>query len=373
MSHWLKGLGWMVLLVLLAGCSEFEEVEKEVGYKGKARSNPWLAAERFAGEYGYAVESLTAWEAPEDDTAVWLVPASVLNNESFVRKAGTWAKEGGHLVVVLDHAGAEISDWRSFDTEVEVAEPLARMLEEAGIKLTQQEQKDLFKSWETKPLVIEFDDEKFRVEAGAGKQVAVDGGTPGVFASVRTGVGRISALADARIFRNRWIGNGDHAALLLALIDAADFEGAVRFSRGASLSLWGMLRRHLWAVLLGMAAVLVVWLWQTGVRFGPIESAQPPMATRSYAHHLEALGSYHWRVDRAGVLLGPLRERIFEQSLRLAPRVGRNTAEVQRWLAERSGLPVERVAAALDTGPPADAASLTRITADLQLLNQLTH
>ena len=373
MKRWLKGLGWTALLGLLAGCGEFEEVEKEVGYKGKARSNPWLAAERFAGEYGYEVESLAVWKAPEDDTAVWLVPASVLNNESFVRKARTWAADGGHLVVVLDHSGAEISDWRSFDTEVDVAEPLARMLEEAGIKLTQQEQQDGVKSWETNPLVIEFDDQEFRVEAGAGKLVAVDRGTPGVFASVRTGVGRITALTDARIFRNRWIGDGDHAALLLALIDAADFEGSVRFSRGASLSLWGMLRRHLWAFLLGGVAVLVVWLWKTGGRFGPIESAQSPMPARSYAHHLEALGSYHWRVDRAGVLLGPLRERIFEQSLRMAPRVDRDMAEVRRWLAERSGLPVERVAAALDTGPPADAAALTRITADLQLLNQLIH
>ena len=38
-----------VLLIAVCGCS-YEYVEREIGYKGRARVNPWLAAERFARE-----------------------------------------------------------------------------------------------------------------------------------------------------------------------------------------------------------------------------------------------------------------------------------------------------------------------------------
>ena len=36
----------MALALALTAC-EYTEVEREIGYKGKARINPWLAAERF--------------------------------------------------------------------------------------------------------------------------------------------------------------------------------------------------------------------------------------------------------------------------------------------------------------------------------------
>lgn len=370
MIRWLK-LAAALCLLAVAGCDQYEEVEYETGYKGKARLNPWLAAERFAAEFGYDVDSLTAWRAPTVDDAVWFVPASVLNNESFVRKAEEWVREGGHLVVLLDHAGVEISDWRSFNTEVEAEAVLESLLERAGITLTQRETGR--KSWATESQVIEFDGENYRIEAGAGKQVADRARAAGMFASTLVGSGRISAIADARVFRNRWIGDQDHAAFLLALLDVGEYDGRVMFSRGSSLSLWGMIRHHLWAVLLGLLALLGLWLWKNLVRFGPLESAQPPTVARSYDHHLEALGSFHWRIDRATALLAPLRERILEHSLRSGQRSGRAAGDIHLWLAERSGLSAERIAAALDPRHPADGVALTRITADLQLLHQSLH
>jgi hypothetical protein len=357
------------MVFTLAGC-DYEEIEVETGYKGQARRNPWLAAERFTAAYGFEVESLTTWREPEGDDSVWLVPASVLNNELYVRKAAEWAREGGHLVVLLEHAGAEVSDWRTFNSEVEVEPALTAMLARAGITLTRRNGPERH-GWFSESVLVNVEDAEFRVEAGAGQQVAAGDGKAGVFATVASGAGRISVLADARILRNRWLGDADHAALLLALIDVADFEGSVCFSRGSSLSFWGMVKRHLWAVLTGLAACLAVWLWKSLVRFGPLEPAHPPDTARSYDHHLAALGGFHWRISRATDLLAPLRERIHEQSLRLGHRAGRTAEELHQWLAARSGLPAERVARALAEAPPADGAALTRITADLQLLHRL--
>lgn len=363
-------LGCALAALMLAGCG-YKEVEVEVGYKGKARLNPWLAAERFAESYGFEVESLTTWKVPDGNVSAWFVPASVLNNESFVRRAENWAANGGHLVVLLDHAGAEINDWRTFSTEVEVEGALGAMFERIGIVLKQRESDH--KSWFTENVEIEFDGEDYQLEAGAGKQVSVEDDPPGVFASVVTGEGRISALADARVFRNRWLADRDHAAFLLALIDAAEFEGSVRFSRGSSLSFWAMVGRYLWAILIGVAALLVFWLWRSGVRFGPLEAAQAPGTARSYNHHLEALGGFHWRTNRAMDLLAPLRERIFDQAQRLGHKGGRGAEEVHAWLADRSGLPLERVAAALAAVRPADGMALARIVADLQQLSRSLH
>ena len=64
---------------------------------------------------------------------------------------------------------------------------------------------------------------------------------PGVFASVRSGEGRMTVITDGRIFRNRWIGDHEHAALLAALVESTEYEGAVGFLRGSGLSLWGLL------------------------------------------------------------------------------------------------------------------------------------
>lgn len=360
-----KWLAAGMACLLLAGCG-YDEVDVETGYKGKARLNPWLAAERFAAAYGFEVESLTSWQAPEEDDSVWFVPASVLNNESFVGKAEKWVDTGGHLVVLLDHAGAEISDWRSFNSEIEVESALRALFERNGIKLNQREHDR--KTWSTDKVMIDFEGEKFSLEAGAGKQVAAEGGKSGVFASVEVGEGRISAIADARIFRNRWLGDQDHAALLLALIDASDFEGSVRFSRGSSLSLWAMLARHLWAVLLGLLALLGLWLWRNLVRFGPMEAEQAPDAARSYDHHLEALGGFHWRTCRARDLLGPLRERILEHALRMGHRGGHRAEDIHQWLSARSGLPADRISQVLAPGQTSDGVALTRTVADLQKL-----
>jgi hypothetical protein len=159
----------------------------------------------------------------------------------------------------------------------------------------------------------------------------------------------------------------------MALVEAADFEGTVVFIRGASLSFWGLLERHLWAVLIGLAGLLALWLWKNLCRFGPLEAASAPPAARSYDHHLEALGNFHWQLDRAAALLGPLRQQLAERSQRGCGRSGRTPDELHQWLADRSGLPVARVAGALDAAVPADGIALTRIVADLQILLKLPH
>ena len=364
----MKWLGLLVMAIALTAC-DYTEVKREIGYKGKARVNPWLAAERFAAHYGGAVRSLAVWTAPEYEDAVWFVPASVLGNESFTRRLESWVEEGGHLVLLVEHADSATSDWSSHTTEAELSPALLGLLGGAGILL---EERDDSKKAVTASK-IEFEGKAYEVDAESDARVSVDDGDPGVFASVESGDGRITVLTDARLFRNRWIGDKEHAALLEALIRVTEYEGDIAFLRGSGLSLWGLLCDHLWPVLLGLAVLTLLWLWNNFARFGPVEAADATSTLRGYEHHLEALGDFQWRLDRAAALLVPLRAQIVERGQRVAMRAGRRDDDFFQFLADRAGLPRERVFRALAEAAPADSAILTRTTADLQRLLQVLH
>ncbi|MEI7954053.1 MAG: DUF4350 domain-containing protein [Verrucomicrobiota bacterium] len=364
-QHWIWRLLLAVFFVIISGCN-YEYVEREIGYKGRARVDPWLAAENFARRYDFPVMSLSGWRPPEQADAMWFVPAAVLSNESFARRVEEWAKGGGHLVVIVEHAAAETSDWRVFEPELPLPPALPAMLLRLGIELKPRGAEAGTEA--DRPVSLHFAGKEFEVAAKAGATVAVRKGVPGVFASVLAGAGRVSVLVDARPLRNRWIGEHQHAEFLLALIKSNKRGGHVVFVRNCELSLWGMMRQQLWPVLCALALLLVLWLWKNLSRFGPLEAAAAPITARGYDHHLEALGNFHWRLDCGAGLLAPLREQILERAQRLGARGGPVDDGLLQWLATRSGLPEARVAQALAPAAPSDSLGLTRCVADLQAL-----
>jgi len=363
----LRMLAVLLLALLVAGCGEYDEVKRETGYKGKARVNPWLAAERFTERLGYEVISSPNWKSPEESDSVCFMPAALLGNSSFTSRVEGWISDGGHLVLLVDHADSDHNDWArypsSMDSQMEPS--LTRMLKDAGLEV---ELKSTGGKEGESITEIPFDGENFKVTAEASSTVKRKKGKPGVFASVKHGDGRITVLTDSRIFRSRWIGDREHAALLRALIEISPKEGAVMFVRGSGISFWGLIGRHLWPFLIGLGILVLVWLWRSFSRFGPVESSAEPSPLRGYDHHLEALGDFQWRLDKGSALLAPLREQIIEKGQQLSAKIGRRDDDFFQLLAERAGLSRERVVRALTEAAPADGLVLTRTVADLQRL-----
>lgn len=358
---------WLaVVLLALAGCS-YKEVERELGYKGRARVNPWLAAERFCEATGHTVISTPTWRDPEWEDAVWFVPGSVLETRSFTRRMEEWMDDGGHLVVLMENAESQTNDWGARPGPPPVTPALREMLERAGIGLAEEAGSGAHKSES-----VHYNGRDFHVAASSRARVSLAGAgdEPGALASMEVGDGRLTVLTDAGILRNRWIDQHEHAALLAAILDdwSGDPDWRIGFMRGTGLSFWRLLGQHLWPVLLGLGVWLFFWLWRNFGRFGPIQAADEPTTIRGYDHHLEALGGFHWEIDHANGLLGPVRARIVERAMHLSAAVGRRDDDLFLFLAERAGLPRERVARALTEARPADAATLTRTTADLQSL-----
>jgi hypothetical protein len=345
-----------IALVALAGC-DYREIEREIGYKGKARVNPWLAAERFVEKRGGEVYSVVSWTEPDWNDSAWLMPATVLGNESFIRRVDEWVRDGGHLILLVEYADAASHDWSWSHADPAIEPVLTDMLERHGIRLIEDAHVKVGR--------VRFMDEVYQVSAESGFGVAAGNRKAGVFTSTEVDDGRISVVTDARVFRSRWIDDKDHAALLAALVDASPNQGRVGFLRGTALSFWSLLGEFLAPLLITLAVALVFWLWRHLVRFGPVEAAENPAESRSYANHLEALGHFHWKLDHATALFGTLRSRVVDAAHRAGQRAGRE-GDLPVFLAERSGLPKERVAAALTGISPKDAVALTRATADLQ-------
>lgn len=366
----MKRLLLMAVATLALTACDDTEVEREIGYKGKARINPWLAAEQFTERMDRHVRSMITWTDPQAGDAVWILPASILGNESFTRRMEQWVVDGGHLILLVEYADEETNDWAEDHTPPVLEQAFLAMLERTGFDFKEPSSVRN----ETTAEEIEFDGMTFNVGAKSKATVAIADGKPGVFASLKTGRGRITVLTDGRLFRNRWIGENEHAALLAALFDATKYsEGAVGFMRGSGLSLWALLCEHLGPMLIGFGLWVLLWLWKNLARFGPLEAVSVPPLMRGYEHHLEALGHFQWRLDRAASLLSPLRQQIVDLGQRTSVRVGRGNEDFHQFLADRAGLSRERVSRALAESAPSDPTAITRTTADLQLLLKVLH
>jgi len=353
----------IALFLSFVSCNEYDEVEREVGYKGKARLNPWLAAEKFAKRYGHRVKSSVGWKNPEDADSTWIMPISVLSNKTYVDHAEQWMRNGGHLILIVEYASPG-DDWKDYRSIVpEIQPPLQQMLDDAKVKIEATGGGSAGK--------ILFEGKDYPVSANSTSSVADGKKKAGVFVSKQVGYGRLTVLTDGRILRNRWISDQNHAGLLNALMDSSRSTGSVGFMRGSGLSLWDMVMEHLWPILIALTALIILWLWKSLVRFGPVEPAVPVRLLRGYDHHLEALGDFQWRLDKASSLLAPIRALIVERGQRMSARVGRRDDDFFGFLAERSDIPRDRVFRALTEHAPADPAILTRTTADLQRLLQV--
>lgn len=362
----LRPLRWIIVLLAfsLASC-EWETFEQEVGYKGAARVDPWLAAERFTVRSGHTVRAEKRWKSPAADEAVWFVPSVVIRTRSYARQLENWAANGGHVVLLVDRASAAYDDWAEHDEPLrELETPVADWLAGHTVKLAAKR--------ETKPVgEVALGKQTYRntrsflrlVDMGNGKMVPV--GTKRI---VR---GRLTVVGDASLFRNRWISDGDHAAILGAILKMSPRRGAVVFLRGDAASLWEMVKKHLWAPLLALGLALAVWLWRSFARFGPIDHAPEAEVLRGYEHHLAALGNFQWKLDRAESLMKPLRAKAVELGQRHAAAIGRRDENLFDVLAERAAIPAESVRRALTMNAPIDGADLTAITATLQKLLQV--
>jgi len=362
----------LCLVVLLASCS-YTETTREVGYKGRARVNPYLAAERFLEDFGYTVRNDPGWPDLDDPLGMVVLPASILSADGYIEALEGWVDWGGHAVITLENGEGYINDWSTgggFGAWSSEEEPDAfdAWMERLGYTVEYGEEVDS----STPPKTGEFvrlGGRRYEVWMDSEARLKSKGGKGRMVISRNLGDGRLTIVSDARPFRNKYIGDYDHAELLKALMALSEYGTEVVFVRNASLSFWSLLWSRAWPALIALILLVAAWLWKNLPRFGPLDAHEDSRALRAYDHHLEALGDFHWRLDRGQGLLRPLREGLLERTQALALASGRRDADMFGLMAERSGISRERAERAMTFERARDSASFTRLVADLQSIH----
>ncbi len=391
-----------ILLPFIASCDgHWEEVEKNLGYKGKARINPFLAAEMLLKENGHSTErSPTLGKLPEAEDGIIFTSSEAGIPEGRAKQLLSWVSEGGHLVYSV--AGSlPYNDWSDrfeFVSSAEADDKRDPILTKLDVELVSHHAKNIAKNmdlgktkkekneahvgqavvkknlkWNGKTYAVEVsDDLTFTLgHPLRRKEWTTQGEKEHEILSLPYGAGRVTLLNHASPLRNRNLGSNDHAAWLVAL--AGEGRHAikdVRFVVAMTGSFWSLLWQRAWMPLAGLVFFIAVWLWKNGRRFGPIMPVELS-ETRHFTDHVSALGKFFFRLRRGDLLLTSAAEAVRSRFRQKFPQVASaGTDGVILLLASQSGLSKERVQTALAAHPPGQNHQLVRLLHDLQTLRQ---
>ena len=388
--------------VMFCSCGETEQKRRTTGYKGEARSNAFLAAQRLLGEYGYDVDKRRGLGELDYSTSMIFLSPSSLNTVGCAKRLMDWVDEGGHLVFMVSGGEKTGNDfvmntlnWSMFDEDpsgmVYLFETLGIGLEDwdaepedpklEGMDLDDwesmsEESRALLGSevsefflWENE-LVVHHWAEKglvfnIQYEGDFGSEDKPEENKHR-FLSIEHGVGRVTVLSDARPLRNRYIGQADHAQLLIDLAYISSRGGRIIFTNGAGDNFFSLLWRHFWMMLVALLIAVIFWLWKSLPRFGPVQDL-PEGHMREYLGQVRGIGRFLWGHKRDDALLGAMRRNINRQ---LALVSGEQHEGIFEQLSERADLPVEQVIEAMTREQIREPGAMVRVTRNLQKIYQ---
>lgn len=413
-------------VLILCGCSgKWEDYEKTLGYRGPARVNPFLAAEKLLEELGndaHGAKSLT--QLPPHDGVI------VISGESGMpsgraKQLLRWAYSGGHLIYCL--GGTQPyndfeSEFGSSIASLVLEEEKDAVLEQLGVttkrrrapkdkdeeggkmadkdesksgppatkdeskkkrKKTKEEEED--ESWLESKVDLKWNGRTYQLSLGGFQFMEIERKLhSGEFSAgplkkslalhLQHGMGQITLLSHARPFRNHWIGEYDHARWLVALVGDQGSKEVV-FVASSAGSFLALLWKHGWMALIALTVCLSFWLWQQMPRFGPFADVELD-STRHFASHIGALGQFFWRMRRSALLVKAARDAVWERVRERHRSLDDGSRHMNDLLAQeiarRSGLPAERVSAAFDVQPPDNAHNFVTLMRDLQVIRR-TH
>lgn len=376
---------WFVIFVwALTGCSETEYEVEDVptGYRGEARVNPYLAAERFVRESGRPVKSSRVWADFGDETGVVFMPGAYLRSKAEGIRVLDWVAGGGLLVLTVEGGEPERNDFTTnqsgsgvpktgdfpgFDYLLDETEIEVSFFDWSGVPEEEMSERGhLARAWHVASLKMSDDsilDLEFEGNVGLRSETSFDwegnGELPSRVVSTYYGQGRVVVMAHARPLRSPYLDRLDHAAFI-EVITNWDTRGEVVFLYGSNLTFLGLLWQRAWMVLLPGLILLAGWLWMRIPRFGPVMEDQF-QTKKPYGESLAAEARFLWRRGKVDHYIRPLRARL-ELDHQGDP------ATLYQRLADQTGLTKEEVAEALTLPPTKDSGTLIKLVQKLQVL-----
>lgn len=378
---WLSLAGLCLLAALafvLLGQLDPQRRSVDLGPAPEARSNPWLAAERFLRQRGVAVSRTDSLLPILDDTPAAGHSLVLLGSRRQLSAAQNqrlldWAANGGHLIVVAQANWSE-QRRRSDDLLLDLLQvrrlPSSSLEDEESAAPPEDAWPALTKLYlenEDDPAYFAFDtryhleDVGERAHAWAGSAKATH------LLQLAHGDGLVTVLSDAGVWRNEHIGEYDHAWLLWYLTQDSE---VILLQRVESDGLLTLLLRHFPEALLALALLVALLLWHFGLRHGPQQADAAP-ARRQLGEHLHACAEFLCRHQGHATLIAHLQAEVRQRARQRHPGFERLPVTEQWQLLGRFSCLapslVRQAMRPLGEQHP-DPARFTRQVADLQRL-----
>ncbi|RKZ39918.1 MAG: hypothetical protein DRQ41_10020 [Gammaproteobacteria bacterium] len=325
--------------------------EVEVGFRGKARDNPLLAAERLLTRMGTSattVQSLSDSDLGLGDTLVLLQYDTSLDDEQ-TQELINWVDSGGHLIIAHN---------RSREAQKDTSQPNNFVFEEISVT---QHQNGLDENeiapptefiWGQYRLQVAFNPNDYlENEHYPAEKISDDYGTH--LLSYYYGAGILSVLSDLEFIENDKISEYDHAQFLWQLVNFDRVITRVWLlrtymgSHKSEPSLWILLWQNLWTMIISGILLLLFWLWAASRRFGPLLPV-PPKTRRRLLEHIEASGHFLWRQHQTTLLRYSAVQALLKRLESVHPDwVRLSHTQLSQRLAEVCGLPAEEIEKAL--------------------------
>jgi hypothetical protein len=406
-----QGMYGAFAILVIAGCvwAWFAFMEKQwtgiPKLSDEARQNPMLAATRLLKQHKYPVANVsTLAEAPlaslPNGMAIIAENGGVITPEQSARLL-SWVRRGNTLVIRPKWSGrvAEIAcgmqddkaaapstvaaKTNSLDTNpissrlgiesVYIVRHIKTAEDNAALSMRKKEAAPPCLTHFTPPgssYALNIDVDNVALQSTQASMSALFGDERQEAMRVYAeGNGHIVAIAN-NYFDNNHLAFYDHAELLLSIAALNRNARHVLIVQHLDMPKWYQaLWRNFQAGIIGLACGLLLLLWASVRRFGPI-LPEPSSERRSLIEHIDASGRWLWKVPGGrDILLSAMRSSINKLLLRKAPAVLRlPPSEQASRLAHICNLPGADVARALHQPAARHPIDFTR---QIQTLQQL--
>lgn len=367
-------LGGLLAIVLAGGgvwfYNNFSLVSEAVntGFKGEARFNSLLAAERFLTSEKHPARSMVSLVGLPPVSGTLVMPGQRFEvGPELAGKLLAWVRAGGHLLVTAQEASSgpdeHSRDWLLRSMGVSQAVVAG---EEAGPSIPMDmdiPEADNFMQVTVPPRVV-------LQHTGIAPSRSIRGAYGAHVVQYTLGRGELTVLSDARFMTNASIGCFDNAAFLW-LLTRNQAHGPVWLVYGGDMPpLWKWLGQHAWMVMVSAAVLFAAWVAQHRRRYGPLLTS-PPAARRRLLDHIEASGRFLWRNGQHAALLAGARDALRRTLVHRHPVLaGLNQASLSRHLADLSGLPADSIEQALFTPYPGNEHEFTAAIHTLETIRK---
>ncbi|WP_434703659.1 DUF4350 domain-containing protein [Pseudomonas sp. Z1-12] len=378
--------GWLIGAVLAAVVGAFgfylyakavpyEEVV-EHGPSPEAQANPYLAAEHFLRQRGINVEHANSLDVlptlePRQHSLLLLGERTHMTPRE-VDRLMNWTRAGGRLLFVAE-ALWDDSAGNSGDLlldRVRLRQFLSKDLKEPAPELIKDRYPELTKLYledEEAPAYIGFDTDFHLEDPHNLAQAWANSASSTHMMQLTLGLGSITVLTDAELWKNDAIDQYDNAWLLWYL--SADTDVTLLFNTDHD-DLLTLLLRYFPQALVALLALVALWFWHSAVRHGPLH---PPAskARRQLEEHVQASAGFHLRHNGQQHLLHALQQDVLRRARHLHPGF-EQLAVAEQWqvLARLTRQPTRAISQALSPRPKQrmSGAEFCRQVAHLQTL-----